>query len=187
MTPDLIYEALSKHRPELQAERLADGFSFWLGPKQNGPDSNRVIRVRREHSSTTTSLKRAVTVRLAESAISEQPFIGNLPELLAIVDEEVALMFSCSSLRYRDHERLILFRAAICNCRVVPRGIQRWRPWSRQQTWLGRATRKPTTAFHGRFPPVSTFHSADLMWTLLPFDGSARQDDERPCWHFVVC
>lgn len=90
MSPDDIEVYLSKHCPSLKAKHIEDGWSFWYGDPQEGPNSNRIIRANRSGSDGSTRLKLAVSSR-RDDKIVEQRFVGNAAELQSLVDTEIAL------------------------------------------------------------------------------------------------
>lgn len=88
MTPDQIHSFIQSHYPQLiaDARNNPDGWSFFLGHPQRGPNSNRILRAVAHGAD--TQLKLAVSSRLSGQPV-ESTFAGTESELAELIDREL--------------------------------------------------------------------------------------------------
>ena len=92
MSPDEIRSFLSRHYPQLHAERRQnpDGWAFFLGAPLRGSKSNRIVRATRSRPNAITRLKRSVSSRHKSKEV-EQRFSGDTAALRNLVEAEIKL------------------------------------------------------------------------------------------------
>lgn len=95
MSPDEIRDFLARKFPELVAEKHndPDGWAFFLGPAQQEPSSNCIVRAA-QHSQGGTQFELSVSSRL-ERTEKMVMFCGNEDALRQVVDAQLRI--------YRDH------------------------------------------------------------------------------------
>jgi hypothetical protein len=95
MSPDEIHDFLARKFPELVAEKrnAPNGWAFFLGPAQQEPSSNCIVRAV-EHSQGGTQFELSVSSRF-EGTEKTVIFSGNQDALRQVVDAQLRI--------YRDH------------------------------------------------------------------------------------
>ena len=92
MTPEEIRKLCELKYPQLRAEARSnpDGYSFFLGERRFGKDSNRILRAVGQSPRGTSRLKLVVSSRV-EGIERDFSFSGSEGELSDLIENELAL------------------------------------------------------------------------------------------------